>query len=97
MARSTFFDKLSKYQRDGLVGLIDGRAIPDYIPNEKVEPAVINHLIKTIDNQIEWSTGTKKRIIQQATTSVQAVYPNVSSRAGPHGTNSSTASVTAST
>ncbi|MFJ4175264.1 Mu transposase C-terminal domain-containing protein [Microbacterium sp. NPDC089696] len=77
MARSTFFDKLSKYQRDGLVGLIDGHAIRNYIPNEKVEVAVINHLIATIEAQVKWSTGTKKRIIEQTTTAVQAVYPNV--------------------
>lgn len=77
MARSTLFDKLAKYQRDGLVGLIDGRAIRDYIPNEKVEVTVINHLIKTIDAQVKWSTGTKKRVIEQATASVQAVHPNV--------------------
>lgn len=77
MARSTFFDKLSKYQRDGLVGLIDGRAIRNYIPNEKVEATVINHLIKTINDQVKWSTGTKKRIIEQTTRSVQAVHPGI--------------------
>ncbi len=77
MARSTFFDKLMKYQRDGLVGLIDGRAIRNYVPNEKVEVAVINHLIKAINDQVKWSTGTKKRIIEQTTTAVQAVYPGI--------------------
>ncbi|MEJ6555906.1 Mu transposase C-terminal domain-containing protein [Microbacterium esteraromaticum] len=77
MARSTFFEKLGRYQRDGLVGLIDGRALRSYVPNERVEFAVINHLIKTVDAQVKWSTGTKKRVIEQATASVQAVYPDV--------------------
>lgn len=77
MARSTFFDKLMKYQRDGLVGLIDGRALRNYVPNEKVEPAVISHLIKAINDQVKWSTGTKKRVIEQTTKSVEAVYPGI--------------------
>lgn len=77
MARSTFFDKLSKYQRDGLVGLIDGRSMREFPPMEFVEVAVINHLTRTIDNQVDWSTGTIKRIIEQTTTAVEAVHPGI--------------------
>lgn len=77
MARSTFFDKLGKYQRDGLVGLIDGRAIRNYIPNEKVDVTVIRHLIKAIDSQVDWSTGTIKRVIEQARDSIEAVDPYI--------------------
>lgn len=77
MARSTFFDKLSKYQRDGLVGLIDGRAVRNYIPNEKVDVTVIRHLIKAIDSQVDWSTGTIKRVIEEATDSIEAVDPYI--------------------
>lgn len=77
MARSTFFDKLGKYQRNGLVGLIDGRALREFPPLELVETAVVNHLIRAIDSQVDWSTGTIKRIIEQATASVEAAEPNV--------------------
>ncbi|MGZ0712304.1 Mu transposase C-terminal domain-containing protein (plasmid) [Coraliomargarita sp. W4R53] len=74
MARSTFFAKMHNYRRDGLIGLVDGRALREFKPLHSVDVAVVNAIIKAIDNQKDRSTGTVGRIIKEATAAVEATY-----------------------
>jgi len=68
MSRSTFFTKMKAYQRDGLIGLVDGRALRDYGPLDRIDEKVVNVLIAVIDEQPQQSTHTIAYVIQQATT-----------------------------
>lgn len=73
MARSSFFRKLNAYRREGLVGLVDGRALREFRP-ELVDGRVVAVFVEVVNEQLDRSTGTIGRIIQETTERVQAMY-----------------------
>lgn len=75
MARSTFFDKLAKYQRDGVLGLVDGRAIRQFEPLYFVDDRLVPILTRVIAQQKNESTGTVSRIIKLTNEAIESQYP----------------------
>ncbi|APZ33077.1 hypothetical protein BOH66_01250 [Microbacterium aurum] len=75
MVRANFFLKMSKYQREGLIGLVDGRALRQYPSRvDKLDVRVLNILIDVIEDQRDRSTGTVSRVIEETTARVKAMY-----------------------
>jgi len=73
IARSSFFRKLTAYRRDGLVGLVDGRALREFRP-ELVDGRVVTIFVDVINKQLDRSTGTISRIIKETKESAEAAY-----------------------
>lgn len=74
MDRSSFFRKINDYKRDGLIGLVDGRALRKFKKFKCVAWQVEEALITVIDDQKDRSTGTTSRIIHETKELVQEKY-----------------------
>lgn len=74
MGRSAFFDKLTRYRREGIMGLVDGRSLRQFPPLENLDWRVLQVLESVIDDQAQRSTGTISRIIREAEEALREQY-----------------------
>lgn len=74
MGRSAFFDKLSRYRREGIMGLVDGRSLRQYGPLDLADWRVLEALQNVIDDQAQRSTGTISRIIAETAKALKEQY-----------------------
>jgi transposase InsO family protein len=78
MVRSNFFLKMKSYQRDGIIGLVDGRALRQYKSRvEAVDWRILDALLTVINAQTNRSTGTASRVIAQLEEAVRKKYGNL--------------------
>ena len=74
LVRSQFFVKMKAYKRDGLIGLVDGRALRAFKPHKHIDTRVVSVLLDVIAAQSDASTGTISRIIKDAKEEIKARY-----------------------
>jgi transposase InsO family protein len=75
LGRSQFFAKMKAFDRDGLIGLVDGRALRKFPSRVDVlDFRILEVLIAVIDGQLNRSTGTTSRIIRETAQAVRDKY-----------------------
>jgi len=77
MYRSTFFAKMKAYQRNGLIGLVDGRSLREYGRLDLIDGRILNVLIAVIDEQPEESTHTIAYLLKQTTERLKDQYGTI--------------------
>lgn len=77
MSRATFFRKLTAYRSEGIVGLIDGRALRQQGPLDRVDDRILTELLSEMAAQSHISTGTKARITLRTRAQVRKLYGDI--------------------
>jgi putative transposase len=62
---------LSAYRKDGIAGLVDGRRTKEASTTGRIDPRVVTLLEQAIAGQLNLSTGTRYRVINQVSVQVK--------------------------